>query len=263
MLLVLLALAMIFPPVQDLLERPCQRFGRRQVDSDRGGFVPGLALGAVYVPCAGPVLAVITVAGATGHIGVGTVALTIAFAVGSAVPLLVFALAGRAVADRVAAFRERQRGVRTVAGVVVIVLAVGLTFNVTDALRRAVPDYTSALNDTLHSTGLGGEASQPIQACAQHASTGLQNCGTMPKISGISSWLNTPGDSAVPAASPGGKVVLIDFWASRASTASARSRTSKPGTRATRRPGSRSSACTRPSTPSNTTAATSRPVPAG
>ena len=85
----------------------------------------GLALGAVYVPCAGPVLAAITVAGATGKIGGGTVALTVAFAVGTAIPLLVFALAGRGVAERVRAFRDRQRGVRIVAGVVVIGLAVG------------------------------------------------------------------------------------------------------------------------------------------
>ena len=44
------------------------------------------------------------------------------------------------------AFRTRQRGVRIVAGVVVIALAVALTFNVTDALQRAIPDYTSSLN---------------------------------------------------------------------------------------------------------------------
>ena len=70
----------------------------------------GLALGAVYVPCAGPVLAAITVAGATGRIGARTVLLTVAFAVGTAIPLLGFALAGRGVAERVRAFRDRQRG---------------------------------------------------------------------------------------------------------------------------------------------------------
>ena len=37
----------------------------------------GLALGLVYVPCAGPVLAAITLAGATGNIGIETVALTL------------------------------------------------------------------------------------------------------------------------------------------------------------------------------------------
>jgi cytochrome c biogenesis protein CcdA len=74
--------------------------GRRQVGGEHGGFALGLALGAVYVPCAGPVLAAITVAGATGRIGLRTVALTVAFAIGAAIPLLIFALAGRGVAER-------------------------------------------------------------------------------------------------------------------------------------------------------------------
>ena len=102
----LLGIAMMFPRVQDLLERPFARIPQRRVGQQRGGFVLGLALGAVYVPCAGPVLAAITVAGATGRIGVETVALTVAFAVGTAIPLLGFALAGRRVAERVRAFRD-------------------------------------------------------------------------------------------------------------------------------------------------------------
>ncbi|MBC7551747.1 MAG: hypothetical protein H7269_12800 [Cellulomonas sp.] len=63
----------------------------------------------MYVPCAGPVLAAITVAGATGEIGVGTVVLTVLFALGAAIPLLVFAIAGRRVAGHVKAFRTHQR----------------------------------------------------------------------------------------------------------------------------------------------------------
>ena len=108
--LVLLGIAMMFPRVQDLLERPFTWIPQRRVSGGHGGFVLGLALGAVYVPCAGPVLAAITVAGATGKIGLRTVALTVAFAVGTAIPLLAFALAGRGVAERVRAFRDRQIG---------------------------------------------------------------------------------------------------------------------------------------------------------
>ena len=111
---------MMVPPVERILERPFARIPRRTQGTDRGGFVLGLALGAVYVPCAGPVLAAITVAGATGRIGGGTVVLTIAFAIGTAIPLLIFALAGRRLAERLRTFRRHQRGIRVAAGVVVI-----------------------------------------------------------------------------------------------------------------------------------------------
>jgi cytochrome c biogenesis protein CcdA/thiol-disulfide isomerase/thioredoxin len=215
--LVVLGVAMMFPQVQDLLERPFARIRQREVSGEHGGFVLGLALGAVYVPCAGPVLAAITVAGATGKIGWRTVALTVAFAVGTAIPLLIFALAGRGVAERVRAFRDRQRGFRIAAGLVVIGLAVALTFNVTDALQRTIPDYTAGLNTALNKAGaqkqLAPAQSESLAQCSQEPASVLQNCGKAPAISGIQQWLNTPGDTALNTASLTGKVVLVDFWA--------------------------------------------------
>jgi cytochrome c biogenesis protein CcdA/thiol-disulfide isomerase/thioredoxin len=212
--LVAVGAAMLWPPVQDLLERPFARLRVRQPGGDHGGFVLGLALGAVYVPCAGPVLAAITVAGATGRIGLRTVALTVAFAVGTALPLLGFALAGRRVAERVRAFRDRQRGVRVAAGLAIIGLAVALTFNVTDALQRTVPDYTGQLNKALDKPAvtnrLGPMPSQSLAQCAEEPSNNPVDCGKAPPITGIAQWLNTP-DGAQPDLT--GKVVLVDFWA--------------------------------------------------
>ena len=49
----------------------------------------------------GPVLAAIVVAGGTGSIGLPTLVLTATFAIGTALPLLVFALAGAAVSPNV------------------------------------------------------------------------------------------------------------------------------------------------------------------
>ena len=216
--LVLLGIAMLFPRVELLLERPFTRIPQLRVTLEHGGFVLGLALGAVYVPCAGPVLAAITVAGATGRIGLRTIALTVAFAVGTAIPLLIFALAGRGVAQRVRGFRDRQRGVRVAAGLVVIALAIALTFNVTDALQRTIPDYTSSLNTALNNAGaskdLGsGQASPALQQCAQEPAQTLADCGRIPAISGIQQWFGTPGDKPLTNASLAGKVVLVDFWA--------------------------------------------------
>ncbi|MCW2755005.1 MAG: Redoxin domain protein [Marmoricola sp.] len=216
-LLVLLGIGMIVPAVEGVLERPFARLSTGSGGSRRG-FVLGLTLGAVYVPCAGPVLAAITVAGATGKIGRDTVVLTIAFAVGTSIPLLGFALAGHRIAERIATFRHHQRAVRTTAGIVVIGLAVALTFNLTDVIQRAVPDYTAAL-DKAAATGtkvreaLGDTQSESLAACSQSPSSVLQNCGPAPKITGISGWLNTPGDRPLTAADLAGKVVLVDFWA--------------------------------------------------
>ena len=145
--LVAIGLGLIFPQFEALLEKPFSKLPQKQFDSGRSGFGLGLALGVLYVPCAGPVLAAIVVAGATGTIGLNTVALTLSFAVGAALPLLVFALAGQRVAQRVAAFRRRQREIRIAAGVVTILLAVALVFNLPAVLQRAIPDYTTSLQE--------------------------------------------------------------------------------------------------------------------
>ncbi|MFJ5829496.1 cytochrome c biogenesis protein CcdA [Streptomyces sp. NPDC093089] len=63
-LLVLIGLGLIFPPVERVLEKPFARIPQRQVDKEGSAFVLGLGLGLLYVPCAGPVLAAITIAGA-------------------------------------------------------------------------------------------------------------------------------------------------------------------------------------------------------
>ncbi len=220
--LVAIGIGLIFPRVEAILEKPFARLPQRQFGSGTSGFGLGLALGVLYVPCAGPVLAAIIVAGATGNIGTPTVALTASFAVGAALPLLFFALAGRRVSERVGAFRRRQRGIRIAAGLVTIALAVALVFDVPARLQRAVPDYTASLSDAvggdqqirdkLDLGGIVNEQNAALSQCSDGA-TELESCGQAPDIKGITAWLNTPDGSPVELAALRGKVVLIDFWA--------------------------------------------------
>ena len=219
--LVAIGLGLIFPQFEALLEKPFSKLPQKQFGSGRSGFGLGLALGVLYVPCAGPVLAAIVVAGATGTVGLNTVALTLSFAVGAALPLLCFALAGQRVAERVAAFRRRQREIRVAAGIVTILLAVALVFNLPAMLQRAIPDYTSGLqekvggDEQLRQLNLGGlvnEQNADLSNCSDGGPE-LESCGTAPDIKGITKWLNTPGNAPIDLLSLRGKVVLIDFWA--------------------------------------------------
>ncbi|MFI1990538.1 cytochrome c biogenesis protein/redoxin [Actinoplanes sp. NPDC020271] len=178
----------------------------------------GLVLGAVYVPCAGPVLAAIAVAGATGHIGAGTIVLAVGFALGTGVSLLIFALAGRAVAERVQAFRRRQRGIRIASGIAVVGLALALTFNAAVAVQRVIPDYTTALSHEVEKLGTvgpakGSTAPTQLRDCVDDSlhtePDGVRDCGPAPAFQQVTQWLNTPGEQ--PAALDG-KVTVVDFW---------------------------------------------------
>ena len=218
--LLLLGIALLIPRFEQLLEKPFQLLPRKEVTNRGSGFGVGLALGTVFVPCAGPVLAAIIVAGATGQIGPGTVLLTVSFAIGVAIPLLVFALAGRGLIERIRAFRTRERGLRIAAGISMIALAIGLVFNVPQALQRLLPDYTAGIQqdlaeqqgDALDLGGLVTDENRELDNCTNGA-TVLEECGTAPQLRGIEEWLNTPDGAALDLEELRGQVVLIDFWA--------------------------------------------------
>jgi thiol-disulfide isomerase/thioredoxin len=180
------------------------------------------------------VLAAIVVAGGTASLGPAVIVLTATFALGNALPLLAFALAGRQVTERVAAFRRRQRQIQIVGGIMMIVLAVALVFNLPAMLQRAVPDYTTAMQNRLGANEiqrtLNSRSTQPptadsvLQLNQGNTSNGLptnctdgsaelQQCGPAPGLTGITEWLNTPDGKPLDPASVRGKVVLIDFWA--------------------------------------------------
>ncbi|WP_375474829.1 cytochrome c biogenesis protein DipZ [uncultured Jatrophihabitans sp.] len=227
--LIIIGVTLLVPQAADLVERPFRRLVPRSARAPRGnGVVLGFGLGLLYVPCAGPVLATIAVVGATHHIGWRAVLLTAAFGVGAGIPLLIVALAGAAITTRVSALRRRARGLRMGSGALMLVLAVLLAFNLTDALQRDVTGYPAALQNSVEggaqaraalrqvTSSAGGTktraAAGNLGGACSPGGTALENCGRAPAITGISSWLNTSGDRPLSLASLRGKVVLIDFW---------------------------------------------------
>jgi cytochrome c biogenesis protein CcdA/thiol-disulfide isomerase/thioredoxin len=214
-LLILVGLGYLIPPLGALIERPFARIGGRQPNGRAGGFVLGLAVGVVYVPCAGPVLAAIAVVGATHRVGLTAVILTAAFAVGTAVPLLAIAAAGGQLTSRIGAIRQRAPQIRRIGGAVLVVFAVLIASDVLAGLQRDIPGYTTALQGSpkiqKKLKALTGTPHTTLSKCDSTATT-LVNCGPAPNFKGITAWLNTPGGQPLSLSSLRGKVVLVDFW---------------------------------------------------
>ena len=216
----LVGLGLLVPAVGEWLERPFARLARGHQRSDAGGFVLGLSLGLVFVPCAGPVLTAIAVVSANHHYDASSVLLTAAFALGIAVPLSVFAVLGQRLAEHMPSVRARAATTRRVIGAVLIVTALVVGANWTDGLQRALPGYTNALQSHIESNISARQALGSVTGNVVHgdlanctpASPVLQACGTAPALTGISQWLNTPDDRPLTLNGLRGRVVLVDFW---------------------------------------------------
>ncbi|QWW20615.1 cytochrome c biogenesis protein DipZ [Schaalia sp. 19OD2882] len=214
-LLSLIGIGMLVPKVMEILEKPFERFGKAGSKNPSNGFLLGVVLGAAYVPCAGPVLAAVSVAGSTGEIGLDTVALALSFAIGTGVPLLFFALAGRGLAERIAAFRTHQRAIRIIAGVAMLALALGIVFDLPAHVQRLLPDWTAGIQQSTDKAlqEATADPATPAGPTCVDGATSLGNCGPLAEISGINAWFNTPNNTPIDAAARKGKVVLVDFWA--------------------------------------------------
>jgi thiol-disulfide isomerase/thioredoxin/sulfite exporter TauE/SafE len=201
------------------LERPFARFVARQPRLSRGGFVIGLALGLVFVPCAGPVLSTIIVLGAKESVNLETVLVTIAFSIGAAVPLIIVALAGGAIVERARTIREHGLALRRVGGAVLVVMAVLIATNLLNSLQTDVPGYTNALQQHIEGSAsvhkdlqsLKPTSNGQLADCAQNGLS-LEKCGPAPNFADVTAWLNTPGGKPLSITELRGKVVLIDFW---------------------------------------------------
>ncbi|MEJ7568134.1 MAG: cytochrome c biogenesis protein DipZ [Gaiellaceae bacterium] len=210
--LLLMGVTLLWPRAADLVARPLQALTRRRGGDAGGGFLLGVSLGLVFVPCAGPVLAAVTVIAAQRDVGLDGVVLTLAYAVGAAVPMLAIAFAGQRAARRL---RARATVVRRTAGALVVGAALAIALGVDQDLQTQIPGYTEAVQDRIERSDSAQRELEDLTGArapavvAENAKSTLEDYGVAPEFSGLVGWLNS---KPLTLAGLRGKVVLIDFW---------------------------------------------------
>jgi len=210
--LFVLAATLLVPRAALLIERPLAAFSRFRPGNVGGGFFFGATLGLVFVPCAGPVLATVTVIAANNSVGLRAILLTLAYAAGAAVPMLLIAYGGREASARL---RRHAQPVRLASGALIALVALGLVFHLDDHLAQLTPGYTTFLQNKIENNASAKRELAKVRgggqtlAVVHKTAGGLPDYGTAPALVAGGDWFNS---KPLSLAQLRGKVVLVDFW---------------------------------------------------
>jgi cytochrome c biogenesis protein CcdA/thiol-disulfide isomerase/thioredoxin len=212
--MLVMAASLLSRRVAWLLERPFLFLTRRRPSTDGNGLVLGLSLGLVFVPCAGPVLAAVTVLSASGEIGIRIVLVTAAYALGAAIPMLAIAIGGQRLTAGVKLLRTHAASTRMVAGALLGVGALAIAFGLDQKVTTALPAYGTTFQEKLEENATVRKELRDLTGSgdAPAAGTQVSNAPRAPEFRGLKEWQNTPNGQPLSIAGLRGKVVIVDFW---------------------------------------------------
>jgi cytochrome c biogenesis protein CcdA/thiol-disulfide isomerase/thioredoxin len=244
-------LVMAVPALRGLFERAVVRIAglasrQRGGGAPRSGFWAGLpvgvGLGLVWTPCVGPIMASVVSLALTQRVDGGAVAITLAYALGTSIPMLAVMVGGRALLERVPGLKRNAGRIQQGFGVLMIAVAVSIAFGLDRRLQAAIldvlPNYGAGLTRLEQAAPVrealaardgatepgSGSGDSPGKAEAFRGAPSdpadwpkagrLADYGEAPEFVTGGRWLDADGGAAAARtlASLRGRVVVVDFW---------------------------------------------------
>ena len=219
-----LGMTLLIPKLSGILESYVSRLsGKLKVNGNNssgflGGFVTGLALGVVWTPCAGPILATIATLAATQSVNLNVILVTTTYILGVGIPLFIFATAGRLLFTKSRTLTKYTGWVQQIFGVILIIAALLIATNYDKVLQANLlnlfPSYSNFI------TKLESNNAVKKQLDILKGKDSVENVieenkllnadFDAPDFIGITKWLNPEKTLSIKDLK--GKVVLVDFW---------------------------------------------------
>ena len=168
------------------------------------GLLLGIALGLLWTPCAGPILATITTIAATSGITATSILMAVFYSLGAAVPMALLSFGSTKIVHSLSSFSAHAHTIRKILGIITITSALAIMFHadvmIQEKIAQFFPNITLEQNSILQK-----ELDMLHKKNSSEPTTGT----VAPEITGIAEWLNS---QPLTLAQLRGKVVLLDFW---------------------------------------------------
>jgi cytochrome c biogenesis protein CcdA/thiol-disulfide isomerase/thioredoxin len=217
-LIIFFGLTLLFPQLESAFARltaPLARLGNRIESAGQtgtgfiSGCIMGTALGLIWAPCAGPILATVTTLVATGSVTWSTMLITLAYSCGTALPMFFIIYSGNKIVGSISAITPYTELIRKLFGILMILGAIAIAFHFDVALQQLAIRYfpTVSIDDN-----------EPVKKQLEllRNEANVNNLSPAPAVGrqapdfvGIADWLNT---SPLTMQQLAGNVVLVDFW---------------------------------------------------
>ncbi len=218
-------LSLLVPQFQVLVERLFSKLSGFMPNSQRktgfsGGLVIGFSVGLLWTPCVGPILASVISLAITGTVTFDAFLITLAYSLGTAIPMFLIILGGQNTLRRVPWLLSNLGYIQKVFGVLMIVTAIGIFFNVDRRFQTFVlntfPQYGTGLTKLEDNELIRNQLDKKAGSEMQKDDMGkpmfdliLPKGVKAPEIIPGGTWFNN-GPTTLEQLK--GKVVIIDFW---------------------------------------------------
>lgn len=221
--ILLFGIGLILPQFQKVLEKLFSKLSSIAPKGDShsgffGGILIGLSIGLLWTPCVGPILASVISLALTGNVNGQAFFITLAYSLGTAIPMLGIMLTGRTIFQKVPWLLSRTAQIQKLFGILMILTAVGIWFNVDRKFQTFIldtfPQYGTGLTKFEDTDVVNAEldnlsdSDQP-SLIQNKSSDYLPSYAAAPEIIPGGQWFNS---DPLRIKDLRGKVVLIDFW---------------------------------------------------
>lgn len=229
----IMGVALLIPQFGAVLETYISRvsgkigvFASKQGEGFSGGFVVGLALGIVWTPCAGPILATIITLASTRSVSIEIILMMVVYLIGVGIPLFLFSLFGQKLFATNRLVSKHTGVIQQIFGIIMILMAIAIATGYERRLQAdlldAFPSYSQFLNqlegndavenqlDRLANPEVEEMIEEKQGKAVDPMGSTSQQYPQAPEFAGIVEWLNV--DEPLTMEALEGNVVLIDFW---------------------------------------------------